>query len=492
MQLLRDKKMALLYRSIMAGAERIEVARPDSNLSAGGLTFAALSGGAFTSVDDGFYTNPFNVGQFYMNGTLYTQAFAGTNGIISFGSGNGGQFGGGTNPLIIAGNSGDQWLQPGVSLTNGYVQGFWTASVSFTNDGVTCYRTVIISNNGQYGNISQPRGFTMSLWRWGSRQFVTVRLRYLSTSNLGIQAGPGNSAGSVGTLPSTAVNQVWTSTNNGVTWTYLGTGDIAVTGPQLPATNFTTENLVNNAYYMVSDWGGDQSACDAATRSIAYNGLTVNNRLQSQILSVVVGLSIPEPLNSVLNQTDPTTGRVYGDLSENGGITDLNDSIVAIRLLNLPYETAPVTAGNRAAAARLGQRLRDVNFQLAAANNQIWVMGQGNMKRQWSDNNLGYTFSMTINSTGGFLVWGGNSSGSSTYQSTPMWSKGWNAGVGGGSSWQLSAPSAEPWRQADSTNGGPATNDVGSWVGHGSCQGGIFRFNQQASGGQWFSQAYWN
>ena len=487
--------MALVYRTDTSSIERIEIARPESSLTpSSGMVFAAPSGGAWTSFDDGYYTVPFSVGQFYMNGTLYTQAYAGTNGIISFGAGTASyQFY--NDPLMIAGNAGDQWMQPGIGLNSGYTQGFWTWTGNFTNDGVTCYRTVIISNNGQYGAINQARGFTMSLWKWGSRQFVTVRLRHLATSNGGIQAGPGGGGGAAGTTPVFTANQVWTSTNNGVSWTYLGLGDIGVTGPQLPATNFTTENLVNNSFYMTTDWNNSisaQSACDAATRSIAYNGLSVTPRLQSQILSVVVGLTIPEPLNTVLNQTDPTTGKVYGDLDQSGGTTALGDSTAAFRLLDLPYESAPVTTVNRTAAARLGQRLRDVNFQLAAANQQIWVMGHGNMKSQYSNNNLGYYYRITINGYGGFLIYGQNSSGSSTYPSTPMWTKAWNGGVGGGSTWQLAGtPQTSPWVPADSTNGGPSTNSSGLWVGHASCQGGIYQYNGGASNGTWYSQALW-
>jgi hypothetical protein len=493
--------MALIYRPTSGSYDRVEIARPNSNLSNGAITFSNAYTSGWTSFDDGFNTNQIPLsGTWYMNGNGYTTAFASTNGYITFGSGSTGilsspqQF----NPCI-GGNMGDQWLQPGLALTGGDTQGFWTWSGSFVNDGVTVFRTIIIANTGQYGSTATPRGYTMCLWSWGSQQFITVRLRGGSNATNATGSGPYNGSGSVAQQPSNTYPLVWRSTNNGVNWTYIGQGDVGITGPYLAQANQTVEGLVNNSWWVGHEFGaaGAGYNSDAATRSISYNGLAITPLFQTEYFRKIVGIPPQEPLNTVLGQTDPNTGRPYGDLNAGGSI-DINDGVILSRMMALPTEISPVIADNRTVAARLGQRLRDVNFQLAAANGQIWVMGHGNMKTRYSPTNYG-NFATTSIINGAITVYGSlsNSSGSSTFQNSPMWSKGWNAGIyvfggAGSTTWQLpNAPVGVPWVAADSTNGGPNSNSASDWTGHGSVHCGIYQWNQFASAGTVRAQGLW-
>jgi hypothetical protein len=486
--------MGIIYSSGSGFSERIDIARPDYSLDTGrngGLAFTALSG-LGTNYDTGFFS-PFSVGQFYMAGNLYTQAYLNTNGIVSFGGGTTSQTV--TNSLQIAGNSGNQWLQPGRSMSppSPYLQGAWVANTTLSIDGTTCYRCVIIANMGQRTNITNPTGYTMSLWRWGSRQFITVRLRYRAVgSNL--------SSGPLGALqtPSSTTNHVWTSVNNGVSWSYLGSGDVGVTGPALPQTNASVEDLVNNSYYITSDWNDAlRVPSQAATRSIAMNGLACTPRLQININNKIAGFFVQQPLNTILTQIDPTTGQLYGKFRGGTGALNADDSWAAGQICRLPNEGSPILAATRTAAARLGQRLRDVNYQLAAANQQIWVMGQGNMKRKYTSNNYG-TYSASSSGTygGGFIIWQWNSSGSATWPGSPMWSKGWNGASIAAATGPFYVANTnnyfdQPWLTADSTNGGPGLNQMSDWVNHASCQGGICSYGYNVSTGTWVPQGLW-
>lgn len=485
--------MGIIF-SQYGGSQRIDIARPDYSLDTsrnGGLSFTALSG--LTNIDNGFFNTPTPVGQFYMAGGLYTQCYVNTNGIVSFGGGTTGQSVGTSQQ--IGGNTMDGWLEPGRSMTappTPYLHGAWSATTTFPMDGITCYRTVIIVNMALRTNQTQPAGYTMSLWRWGSRQFIAVRLRY--------RASAGSTCGPLGALqtPSSTENKVWTSVNNGVSWTYLGTGDVFPTGPALPQTNSSVEALVNNSYFITSDWNNALTVpSQAATRSIAMNGLSCTPRLQNLMNSKIAGTAIPEPLNTVLVQTDPTTGQFYGKLRGGTGALNIDDSWAAGQICRLPLEGSPILAETRSRAARLGQRLRDVNYQLAAANQQIWVMGQGNMKKKYNTTNYGaYQASSSGTYGGGFIVWQWNSSGSATWPGSPMWSKGWNGASIPAASGPFTVANSSnyfdtPWLIADSTNGGPGTNQMSDWVNHASCQGGICSFGYNVSTGTWTPQGLW-
>lgn len=189
--------------------------------SYGGTGYTKYTGGV-TSIDDG-YTNNFITlpGVFRMNAqTATTNMYVSTNGYITFGSGSGqiittpqSQ----ANPAAICGNPADQWLQSGLTMTDGDVQDIYYKS---EDQGGGKYAMRLIVYQGTYGSSTTPKSYILNIYRDSTYQWVETRAKLNATGN----AGPYN-------LPdvsqaSSTTSKVWRGDLLGQNWTYLGTGTV--------------------------------------------------------------------------------------------------------------------------------------------------------------------------------------------------------------------------------------------------------------------------
>ena len=175
--------------------------------------------GSYTSIDDGSSTRSATLPvAFSMNATSSTAVFMSTNGFFTLASGNGGIY---SSPQqlsgMLAGNPGDNWLQNGLTMTDGDQQ-YWWYKVS--SDGSGKYNIKNICFNGVYGNSTFPRSWLGNLYRDSTYQWYETRVKL-------------NTAGTVGPYNGSSVEQsasttsrVWRGDLNGQNWTYMGTGSV--------------------------------------------------------------------------------------------------------------------------------------------------------------------------------------------------------------------------------------------------------------------------
>ena len=169
--------------------------------------------GAWTAPDDGQTVDTFPLaGIFYNNDdagrdTMYLS----TNGFLLASD----------SSYQIDGNQQDLFLTPGNTLLNGDVQNFWYQNTVIGSKWKT---SVLVYCGHCCGSPSEetPYSYILNLYSDGTTQFVETRIKSNSDGQtLGTSGPEGPSAVNVSTA-----SQVWSSTDNGVTWTYLGYGTV--------------------------------------------------------------------------------------------------------------------------------------------------------------------------------------------------------------------------------------------------------------------------
>lgn len=163
--------------------------------------------GSWSQYDDGETSTPVPyAGTFYTDGVADNLFMLSTNGYIY----------GTNNAMNINANQQDLYLTPGDSLVNGDTQNFWYRNT--VSD--TKWQTSILVYCGHCcGDPQQhvPYSYILNIYKDANAQYIETR----------VQAYDGGSAGPAGNQTNVSIqSQVWSSTDNGVTWNYLGFGKV--------------------------------------------------------------------------------------------------------------------------------------------------------------------------------------------------------------------------------------------------------------------------
>jgi len=185
--------------------------------SAAGYT---LYNGGFTSDDDGVSNVAVTLPTtFKTNNQASTAFYLSTNGYFTIGTGDNGILAGPTNanPATMAANPGDNWLQPGLVMTDGDTQNWYYKSGS---DGGNKYYIKNIVYAGTYGDATTPTSYLINFYRDNNYQWLETRVK----SNTRGNAGPYNSTDV--SQPAQSISKVWRGDLNGLNWVYMGTGSV--------------------------------------------------------------------------------------------------------------------------------------------------------------------------------------------------------------------------------------------------------------------------
>ena len=180
-----------------------------------------LYNGGFTSADDGFSNSPITLPTtFKTDGQSSSNLYLSTNGYFTLGSGSAqiiytpqDQ----SNPAAMCGNPGDNWMQPGLTMTDGDVQNWYYQTGS---DGGGKYYVKLLVYQGQFGNNTFPLSYVLNFYRDEQYQWLESRIKANQRGN----AGPYNIT-DVSQGASTT-SRVWRGNLNGQNWVYMGTGTV--------------------------------------------------------------------------------------------------------------------------------------------------------------------------------------------------------------------------------------------------------------------------
>jgi len=182
--------------------------------------YTKYSGGV-NSIDDGYTNNPIvAIDKFRMAAQPdSTNVYVSTNGYVTIGSGSGSIISSPQsqqNPAAIAGNPSDNWLQSGLTNTDGDVQDIYykTGGVS----GKSYLKFIVYC--GTYGAQTNPRFYLLNLYIDQQFQWVETRVKLNTAGN----AGPYNAIDV--SQPASTNSQVWRGDLNGENREYLGTGSV--------------------------------------------------------------------------------------------------------------------------------------------------------------------------------------------------------------------------------------------------------------------------
>ena len=181
-----------------------------------------LYSGGFTGPDDGYSNSPITLPvAFETNNQSSTSLFLSTNGYFTLTSGDSGIRTSPNNPIpaTMAGNPGDNWLQPGLTNTDGDVQNWYYKTGS---DSAGKFYAKLLVYCGTYGGPTNPRSYIINFYRDEQYEWLEARCK----SNASGSAGPYNSV-YVGQGSSTT-SRVWRGDLNGQNWVYMGTGTVQV------------------------------------------------------------------------------------------------------------------------------------------------------------------------------------------------------------------------------------------------------------------------
>jgi hypothetical protein len=180
-----------------------------------------LYSGGFTSVDDGYSNSPITLPTtFETNNQASTNLYLSTNGYFTLGSGSGGIFSTPqqqSNPALMCANPGDNWLQPGLSNSDGDVQNWYYMTGS---DGGNKYYVKNLVYAGTYGAQTTPTSYIINFYIDGVYQWLETRAK----SNTRGNAGPYNNIDV--SQASSTTSKVWRGDLNGQNWVYMGTGSV--------------------------------------------------------------------------------------------------------------------------------------------------------------------------------------------------------------------------------------------------------------------------
>lgn len=346
--------------------------------------------GPITSVDDGFTQTAIDLpsGMVWYYGALatntntaFTQFYVSTNGYITFGGGSGSIYSS-PQPACIMANPGDSWLASGLqnatpttTVQDIYTRGgSSTYQISGSNDpNGTHYWMDIVVYCGTYGSTTTSRDWQMRLGKYGGTQYIMTRAR----GNITGAPGPYGTNGTA--YPGTAsdINQVWVSTNNGVSWTLGGFGFLSLIGPDMRA-------LSGGSYSLASVVDSLAFGCGSATGTSGYNetsGFPYHNQYgagkdlggtnqggaayfyggsylsmgswNTTILNYIVGnFGAGDPRYTFM--ADTSSGYMAADLNADGSIS-LSDSIA---IQNLQVGNAGYTAATDTPVIRMRNLFR--------------------------------------------------------------------------------------------------------------------------------------
>lgn len=194
---------------------------PLTNLSwpASSAGYTLYTGG-FTNPDDGASNSPIILPTaFSTNGVSSSNLYISTNGYFTLSNGDSSILSGPTNsnPATMAANPSDNWLQPGLTMTDGDVQ---NAYYQTGNSGGTKYFVKLLIYGGTYGSPTAPTSWIANFYRDSTYQWLEVRAK----STLRGSVGPYNAVSVA--QPSSTTSRVWRGDLNGQNWVYLGTGSV--------------------------------------------------------------------------------------------------------------------------------------------------------------------------------------------------------------------------------------------------------------------------
>jgi hypothetical protein len=117
----------------------------------------------------------------------------------------------------MAANPGDNWLQPGLTNTDGDVQNFYYKKGT---DGTGRYYVKLLVYAGTFGAQTNPTSYLINFYRDQSYQWLETRVK----SNTRGNAGPYNAVDV--SQGSSTTSRVWRGDLNGQNWVYMGTGSV--------------------------------------------------------------------------------------------------------------------------------------------------------------------------------------------------------------------------------------------------------------------------
>jgi hypothetical protein len=180
-----------------------------------------LYSGSVSSVDDGF-ASPAIVLPVSMstNNQSSRNLFVSTNGYFTLGSGDGGirSSPDGANPATMAANPGDNWLQFGLTNSDGDVQNIYFVTGS---NGTNRNFVKLLVYAGTFNASTTPTSWLANFYRDNTYQWFETRVK----SNTRGSAGPYNLT-SVAQASSTT-SRVWRGDLTGRNWVYMGTGSVS-------------------------------------------------------------------------------------------------------------------------------------------------------------------------------------------------------------------------------------------------------------------------
>lgn len=179
-----------------------------------------LYNGGFTSPDDGASSSPITLPTtFETNNQASNQLYLSTNGYFTIGTPDNAILGGPTNPnpATMAANPGDNWLQPGLTNSDGDVQNWYYKT---GNDGATRFYVKNLVYAGTYGATTTPTSYIINFYRDGVYEWLETRVK----SNTRGSAGPYNASNV--SQGSSTTSRVWRGDLNGQNWVYMGTGSV--------------------------------------------------------------------------------------------------------------------------------------------------------------------------------------------------------------------------------------------------------------------------
>lgn len=179
-----------------------------------------LYSGGFTSADDGYSSAAIKLPvSMSTNNQSSINLYVSTNGYFTLTSGDGSIYSGPTtaSPATMAANPADNWLQPGLVMSDGDIQNAYYTTGS-SGEGKNYIKLLVYG--GTFQATTTPKSWIANFYRDSTYQWLETRAK----SNVVGSAGPYNAV-SVAQASSTT-SKVWRGDLTGRNWTYMGTGSV--------------------------------------------------------------------------------------------------------------------------------------------------------------------------------------------------------------------------------------------------------------------------
>ena len=179
-----------------------------------------LYSGGFTNADDGYSNVAIKLPvSMSTNNQPSINLFISTNGYFTLAAGSATILSGPTqaSPASMAANPADNWMQPGLVMTDGDAQNAYYITGS---DGGSRNYIKLLVYGGTFQATTTPKSWIANFYRDTTYQWFEARAK----SNVVGSAGPYN-ASSVAQTSSTT-SRVWRGDLTGRNWVYMGTGSV--------------------------------------------------------------------------------------------------------------------------------------------------------------------------------------------------------------------------------------------------------------------------